>query len=227
MLPFPPPSPFRHSSPILWFCFVFITNFARFLSRRFTTCSPDRVSCSPLETPLCKVPLWGLSRVLCRPVSYRSTLLSRPTCMHFSMCELELQNDLHTCVCLCIPWLFSLSLYVHACSIYPAAAPSPHMFSTAGHVLPWSEQVPVSFRTSALSCPSLEWSSCALRAVHDFGHRSRAGLPLSHVFFEIVDPSKQMLLAPSRHKVRTPIVQYDILHFTSHHKSLPLSPIHK
>ena len=32
MLPFPPPSPFHHSSPILWFCFVFITNFTHFLS---------------------------------------------------------------------------------------------------------------------------------------------------------------------------------------------------
>ena len=45
MLPFPPPSPFHHSPPILWFHFVFISNFTRFLSQWFT-CSPDRVSCS-------------------------------------------------------------------------------------------------------------------------------------------------------------------------------------
>ena len=75
-----------------------------------TTCSPDRVSCSPLETPLCKVPLWGLLHVLRRPVSYRSTLSSRPASMHFSMCEPELQNDLHICACLCVPWLLTLSL---------------------------------------------------------------------------------------------------------------------
>ena len=81
---------------------------------------------------------------------------------------------------------------------------------------------------SLSGCPlslALPWSG--LRVVRDFGYRSRAGLPLSHVFFQIVDPSKQMLLAPSRLKVCTLIIWYDILRFTSHHKSLTLGPIHK
>ena len=68
---------------------------------------------------------------------------------------------------------------------------------------------------------------CSLHTIHDFVYHSWVGLLLSHVFFEIMDSSKQMLLAPSCHKVRMLIVWYDILHFTSHHKSLALGPIHK
>ena len=144
-----------HSSPILWFRFVFISNFARFLSWQFT-CSPNHVSCSPLETPLCKVPLWGLSRILCHPVSYCSTLSSRPTCMHFSMCELDCRmtfTPAHVCAFLgCSRFLCKCT---HVVSILPP--PRHPIHSQPQDTLSLGANRPLSLSRLPLS-PTLPWS---------------------------------------------------------------------
>ena len=128
------------------------------------------------------------------------------------------QNCRMTFTPACVCAFLGCSHFLCKCMCVVSILPLPHhpIRSRPQDTLSLGANRPLSLSRLPLS-PALPWSG--LRAVHDFGHRSQAGLLLSHVFFQIVDPSKQTLLAPSRLKVRTPIVQYDILRFTSHHKS--------